>query len=328
MTRLPIAVPATAAVVAAFAAFGAGAPAAAQNYPAQPIRAVVGYAAGGGADGMMRAIANELAEVLGQPIVIDNRPGGGTVIATRLVAEAKADGYTIYVADPAIYFNPFLLQKLPYDALRDFAPVVPVSSSSTSMLVVHPSFPAKTLRQLVAMARAQPGQLNYASGGNGTLPHVLTEMMKSVAKINLTHVPYKSTGQAIYAATSGEVPIAAGGLFAVKGLAEAGKLQPLAIASVKRSALMPQVPTFAEGGLAIDGASYRGLVAPARTPREVILKLNAAANKVLHMPAVRKRFTDIGGDVLGGTPEDYARILQAELDKWGTVIRTAGIRSN
>ena len=305
----------------------AGAPAAAQNYPTQPIRAVVGYAAGGGADGMIRAISNELSEALGQPVVIDNRPGGGTVIATQIVAASKPDGYTIYVADPAIYFNPFLLSRVPYDAVRDFAPVAPVSVSSTSMLVVHPSFPAKTLKELVALARAQPGKLNYSSGGNGTLPHVLTEMMKSVAQINLVHVPYKSTGLAIYAATSGEVPIAAGGLFAVKGLAEAGKLRPLAVASAKRSPLMPQVPTFAESGWPqIDGASYRGLLAPAGVSRDIIMKLNAATNKVLHIPAVRTRFTETGSEVLPGTPEDYGRIIRAELDKWGKVIRAAGIR--
>jgi tripartite-type tricarboxylate transporter receptor subunit TctC len=302
-------------------------PAAAQNYPSQPIRAVVGYAAGGGADGMIRMISNELAEALGQPVIIDNRPGGGTVIATKIVADSKPDGYTIYVADPAIYFNPFLLAKVPYDAVRDFAPIGPVSSSSTSMLVVHPSFPAKTLKELVAIARAQPGKLNYASGGNGTLPHVLTEMMKHEAKINLVHVPYKSTGLAIYAATSGEVPIGAGGLFAVKGLAESGKLRPLAIASAKRSPLMPQVPTFAEAGWPqIDGASYRGLLAPANTPRDVILKLNAATNKVLQIPAVRTRFTETGSDVLPGTPEDFGKIIRTELDKWGKVIRAAGIK--
>ncbi len=299
----------------------------AQTYPAQPIRAVVGYAAGGGADGMIRAISNELSEALGQQVIIDNRPGGGTVTATRLVAESKPDGYTIYVADPAIYFNPFLLSKLPYDAVRDFAPIAPVSTSSTSMLVVHPSFPAKTLKDLVALARAQPGKLNYASGGNGTLPHVLTEMMKYEAKINLTHVPYKSTGLAIYAATSGEVPIGAGGLFAVKGLAESGKLRPLAIASAKRSPLMPQVPTFAEAGWPqIDGASYRGLLAPAGTPRDIILKLNAASNKVLQIAAVRTRFIETGGEVLPGTPEEYGRIIRAELEKWGKVIRAAGIK--
>jgi len=299
----------------------------AQTYPAQPIRAVVGYAAGGGADGMIRAISNELSEALGQQVIIDNRPGGGTVTATRLVAESKPDGYTIYVADPAIYFNPFLLSKLPYDAVRDFAPIAPVSTSSTSMLVVHPSFPAKTLKDLVALARAQPGKLNYASGGNGTLPHVLTEMMKHEAKINLTHVPYKSTGLAIYAATSGEVPIGAGGLFAVKGLAESGKLRSLAIASAKRSPLMPQVPTFAEAGWPqIDGASYRGLLAPAGTPRDIIMKLNAASNKVLQIAAVRTRFIETGGEVLPGTPEEYGRIIRAELEKWGKVIRAAGIK--
>lgn len=296
------------------------------TYPAQPIRAVVGYAAGGGADGMIRAIANELGDALGQPVVIDNRPGGGTVIATKMVADAKPDGYTIYVADPAIYFNPFLLAKVPYDAVRDFAAVVPVSSSSSTLLVVHPSLPAKSVKDVVALARAQPGRLNYASGGNGTLPHVLAEMLKVEAKIDLAHVPYKSTALAIYAATSGEVPIAIGGLFAVKGLAETGKLRPLAIASRKRTPQMPQVPTFAESGFAVDGASYRGLLAPAGTPREAIMRLNAATNKVLQLPAVRKRFTDIDSDVLGGTPEDYARILRAELDKWGKVIRAAGIK--
>jgi tripartite-type tricarboxylate transporter receptor subunit TctC len=308
------------------AALLVSAPLAAQTFPSQPIRAVVGYAAGGGADGMIRAISNELAEALGQPIIIDNRPGGGTVIATKIVADAKPDGYTMYVADPAIYFNPFLLAKVPYDAARDFAPVVPVSSSSSTLLVVHPSFPAKSVKEVVAMARAQPGKLNYASGGNGTLPHVLAEMLKVEAKINLVHVPYKSTGLAIYAATSGEVPIAIGGLFAVKGLAESGKLRPLAIASVKRSAQMPQLPTFAESGWAIDGASYRGLLVPAGTPRDVILRLNAATNKVLQMPAVRKRFSDIDSEVLGGSAEDYGRILRMELDKWGKVIRAAGIK--
>ncbi len=277
---------------------------------------------------MIRAISNELSEALGQPVIIDNRPGGGTVIATKMVADSKPDGYTLYVADPALYFNPFLLAKLPYDALRDFAPVAPVSSSSTSMLVVHPSFPAKTLKALVAMARAQPGMLNYASGGNGTLPHVLTEMMKHEAKINLVHVPYKSTGLAIYAATSGEVPVAVGGLFAVKGLAESGKLRPLAIAGAKRSPLMPQVPTFAEAGWPqIDGTSYRGLLAPAGTPREVITRLNTATNKVLQIPAVRTRFADTGSEVLPGTPDDYGRVLRAELEKWGKVIRAAGIKA-
>ena len=315
-------------LAAVCAALGVCGMASAQNYPSQPVRAVVGYAAGGGADGMIRAISNELGEALGQPVVIDNRPGGGTVIATQIVAASRPDGYTVYVADPALVFNPYLLARLPYDTLRDFAPVVAVSSSSSSMLVVHPSFPARSVKDVVAMARAQPGRLSYASGGNGTLPHILAEMMMAEAKINLVHVPYKSTGQAIYAATSGEVPIAMGGLFAVKGLAVAGTLRSLAIASAKRSPAMPQVPTFAEAGWpAIDGTSYRGLIVPTATPREAIMKLNAATNKVLQLPAVRKRFTDNDGEVLGGTPEEYGRIIRSELEKWGKVIRGAGIKT-
>ena len=301
----------------------------AQTYPSQPIRAVVGYAAGGGADGVIRAISTELGEALGQPVLIENRPGGGTVIATQLVAQSKPDGYTLYVADPALVFNPFLLPKLPYDTLRDLAPVIALSATSSSMLVVHPSFPAKSVNDLVAIARARPGRLNYASGGNGTLPHVLAEMLKAEARISLLHIPYKSTGQAIYAATSGEVPIAMGGLFAVKGLAEAGRLRPLAIASAKRSPVMPNVATFAEAGWpAIDGTSYRGLVVPAGTPAEIVLRLNSAANRVLQLPVVRKRFAENDAEALGGSAEDYGRILRAELDKWGKVIRGAGIRTD
>ena len=301
----------------------------AQPYPSQPIRAVVGYAAGGGADGVIRAISSELGEALGQPVLIENRPGGGTVIATQLVVNSKPDGYTLYVADPALVFNPFLLAKLPYDTLRDLAPVIALSATSSSMLVVHPSFPAKSVNDLVAIARARPGRLNYASGGNGTLPHVLAEMLKAEARISLLHVPYKSTGHAIVAATSGEVPIAMGGLFAVKGLAQAGRLRPLAIASAKRSPVMPGVMTFAEAGWpAIDGTSYRGLVVPAGTPADIILRLNAAANRALQLPMVRKRFAENDAEVLGGSAEDYGRILRAELEKWGKVIRNAGIRAD
>ena len=191
--------------------------AAAQSYPSQQIRMVVGYGAGGGADSLIRAVAPELGELLGQQIVIDNRPGGGTVIGTQIVATSKPDGYTLLVADNAYIVNPFLMSKLPYDSLRDFVPVALLSSSSTTLAVVHPSLPVKSVKELVALARARPGQLNYASGGNGTLPHILGEMLKSAARINLVHIPYKSTALAIYAATSGEVTIAFGGISPSRG---------------------------------------------------------------------------------------------------------------
>ena len=288
---------------------------------------VVGYGAGGGADALIRAVAPELGEFLGQQLVIDNRPGGGTVIGTQIVATSKPDGYTLLVADNAYIVNPFLMAKLPYDSLRDFVPVALLSSSSTTLAVVHPSLPVKTVKELVALARARPGQLNYASGGNGTLPHILGEMLKSAARINLAHIPYKSTALAIYAATSGEVTIAFGGIFAVKGLAETGRLRALAIASAARNPLMPAVPTFAEAGWpAIDGTGYRGLLAPAGTPREIIMRLNADANKAVQLPAVRARLTELGYVALGGTPEDYGRLIRAEMEKWGKIIREAGIK--
>ncbi len=288
---------------------------------------VVGYGAGGGADTLIRALVPELSELLRQQVVVDNRPGGGTVLGTQIVATSKPDGYTLLVADNAYIVNPFLMSKLPYDSLRDFVPVALLSASSTTLAVVHPSLPVKTVKELIALARARPGELNYASGGNGTIPHLMGELLKSVAKINLVHIPYKSTALAIYAAASGEVTIAFGGIFAVKGLVEAGRLRPLAIASAARNLLMPAVPTFAETGWpAIDATGYRGLLAPAGTPREIIARLNADANKAVQLPAVRARLVELGYDALGGTPEDFGRLIRTEMEKWGKIIRDAGIK--
>ncbi len=299
----------------------------AQTYPSQPVRMLVGYAAGGGADGIIRAIAPELSEALGQPIVIDNRPGGGTVIATQAVAASKPDGYTMYVMDHAFIVNPVLVGKLPYDSQRDFVPVAGISSSSTTLMVVHPSLPAKSVKELVALARAHPGKLNYSSGGNGTVPHVMGELFNAVAKIRVVHIPYKSTGLAIYATTSGEVMVGFGGIFAAKGLADTGKLRALAIAAATRSDVMPQVPTFAESGWPqIDATSHRGIIAPAGTPRDIVLRMNGAINKVLQMPAVRPRMTDVGYLITGGSPEDFGRVIRTETEKWAKILRDANIK--
>lgn len=301
--------------------------AAAQSYPSQQIRMVVGYGAGGGADSLIRAIAPELSELLGQQVVVDNRPGGGSVIGTQIVAASRPDGYTLLVADNAYIVNPFLMSRLPYDSLRDFVPVALLSSSSTTLAVVHPSLPVRTVKELIALARARPGELNYASGGNGTIPHLMGALLNSVAKINLVHIPYKSTALAIYAAASGEVTIAFGGIFAVKGLVESGRLRALAIASAARNPLMPAVPTFAETGWpSVDATGYRGLLAPAGTPREIVVRLNADANKAVQLPAVRARLSELGYDVLVGTPEDFGRIIRTEMEKWGKIIRDAGIK--
>jgi tripartite-type tricarboxylate transporter receptor subunit TctC len=299
----------------------------AQAFPSQQIRMVVGYGAGGGADTLIRALAPELGELLGQQLIIDNRPGGGTVIATQIVAASKPDGYTLYVADNAYIVNPYLMSKLPYDSVKNFAPVVALSSDSQVLAFVHPSLPVKTLKELIALAKARPGQLNYASGGNGTLPHIMGEMLKNAAQIKLAHIPYKSTAQAIFAVTSGEVTIGFGGIFAVKGLVESGKLRVLAIASGVRNPLMPKVPTFIEaGGPPLDGTGYRGLLALAGTPREIILRLNAEANKALKIPVVRARFAELALTPLGGTPEDFGRIVATEMEKWGRIIRETGIK--
>jgi tripartite-type tricarboxylate transporter receptor subunit TctC len=183
------------------------------------------------------------------------------------------------------------------------------------------------VKELVALARAHPGKLNFASGGNGTVPHVMGELFNAVAKIKLVHIPYKSTGLAIYAVTSGETMVAFGGIFAAKGLADTGKLRPLAIAAATRSDVMPAVPTFAESGWpAIDATSHRGIIAPANTPREAIARMNAAINKVLLMPAVRARMTEVGYVVTGGTPEDFGRVIKTEMDKWAKILRDANIK--
>ncbi len=298
----------------------------AQPYPAQSIRMVVAYPAGGGADSLIRIMSPKLSEQLGQQIVVDNRPGGNTAIGTQAVAASKPDGYTFLVADQAFIVNPLLMPKLPYDILRDFTPVALLTASHT-VLVVHPSLPVRTVNELVALARAHPGQLNYASGGNGNTTHLIGELLNSVAKIKIVHIPYKGSAPAITDLIAGQVTIAFNGIFAVKGLAESGRLRAIAIAAPTRKPAMPQVPTFAEAGWPmIDATAYRGIVAPAGTPRDIIMRMHAESIKCLQVPEVRKRLIDLGYDPVGGPPEEYERVIRAEMEKWGKLIREAGIK--
>jgi hypothetical protein len=298
-----------------------------QSYPNQAIRAVVGYSAGGGADGVIRLLAPAFSELMKQPMVIDNRPGGGTVIATQVVANAKPDGYTVLVGDNAFIVNPYLINKLPYDSMHDFLPVIALEASSSTLLVCHPSLPIKSIQDLITLAKAKPGQIYYASGGNGTVPHIMGALFKYEAKIDWGHVPYKSTGLAVYATMSGEVPLGLGGIFAVKSLVDSARLRALALASQERSALMPQVATFKElGWPTIDATAYRGLLVPAGTPREVVLQLNMLANKALQMASVKAHMAEVGYRILGGSPEDYGRIIQVEMKKWASIIQRAHIK--
>ena len=300
--------------------------AAAQNYPSRAIRVVIPYPPGGGSDMLMRPIAARVSETIGQQLIMDNRPGGGSVIGTQLAARSAPDGYTALIVDLAYYANPALLAKLPYDSVRDLAPVVNLASSAV-ILVVHPSLPARNLKELIAVAKARPGEINYSSGGNGTGSHLAGELLNLAAGIKLVHVPYKGVAPALTDTLSGQVTVTFAGVNAVRGFLEAGRLRALGIGGTVRKAAVPNVPTFAEAGLpGLDATTHRGLLVPAGTPADVIARLNTEFNKALAHPALRTRLDELGYDPTGGSVDDYAKIVRAEISKWDGVIRKAGIR--
>lgn len=300
--------------------------AAAQNYPSRAIRVVIPYPPGGGSDMLMRPIAARVSETIGQQLIMDNRPGGGSVIGTQLAARSAPDGYTALIVDLAYYANPALLAKLPYDSVRDLVPVVNLASSAV-ILVVHPSLPARNLKELIAVAKARPGEINYSSGGNGTGSHLAGELLNLAAAIKLVHVPYKGVAPALTDTLSGQVTVTFAGVNAVRGFLEAGRLRALGIGGTVRKAAVPNVPTFAEAGLpGLDATTHRGLLVPAGTPAEVIARLNAEFNKALAHPALRTRLDELGYDPTGGSVDDYAKLVRAEISKWDGVIRKAGIR--
>ncbi len=300
--------------------------AAAQSYPTRAIRVVIPYPPGGGSDMLIRPIAARVSETIGQQLIMDNRSGGGSIIGTQLAAKSAPDGYTALIVDLAFYSNPSLVSKLPYDSVRDFAPVVSLASSA-SVLVVHPSVPVKNLKELIALAKARPGELHYSSGGNGTSTHLAGELLKNAAGINLIHIPYKGVAPALTDTLAGQITITFAGVNAVRGFIETGKLRALGITGARRNNAVPLVPTFAEAGLpGLDATTYRGLLAPAGTPTEAITKLNAEFNKALAHAPLRTRLAELGYDAAGGTVDEYAKLVRSEISKWEGVIRKAGIR--
>ncbi len=320
--RLLIAGACALAALSAMGAMNAGA----QGYPTRAIRVVIPYPPGGGSDMLIRPIAARVSENTGQQLIMDNRPGGGSVIGTQIAARSAPDGYTTLIVDLAFYSNPALVAKLPYDSVRDFAPVVNLASSAVIM-VVHPSVPAKNLKELIALARSRPGELHYSSGGNGTGSHLSGELLKLAAGINLVHVPYKGVAPALTDTLSGQVTITFAGVNAVRGFLENGRLRALGITGAVRKPAVPNVPTFAEAGLpTLDTTTYRGLMLPAATPADAIARLNAEINKALAHVPLRTRLEELGYDAAGGTADDYAKIVRAEISKWDGVIRKAGIR--
>ena len=297
------------------------------QYPSKPIHLIVPFPPGGGNDTVARAIAQQIGPDLGQPVVVDNRPGAGGSVGAELAAKAPADGYTLFLAGVGSHaVNPNLHAKLPYDAVKDFAPITLVASAP-SVLVVNPSVPARSIAEFTAYARANPGKLNYASNGNGSAAQLAAAMYESMAGVRMVHVPYKGIAPAMTDLMSGEVQLMFGTVVALVPHIQAGKLRALAVTSRKRSALLPDVPTIAESGLPdYQAGSWYGILAPAGTPREVIERLHGAIIKAIRQPEVAKRLAAEGAEVIGSTPEEFGAHIRSEIARVGAVVRAAGIR--
>src|SRR6202008_3499773 len=303
------------ALGALFAVILGAAPAFAQSYPARPIRLVVPFGAGGGTDNLARIIEPVVSKALGQPLVIENRPGGGSSIGMDQVAKAAPDGYTLVMTDTSIAVNPSL-KPLPYDTIGDFAPVSLLATAPV-ILVAHPSGPAKTLAEFVALAKAKPGELNYASGGIGASTHLGGELLKFVAGIDVKHVPYKGTGPAMNDLIGGHVQVMFSGISSARPHMDAGTLRALGVTGDARNAATPDVPTFAEAGLpGVTASTYWGVLAPKGTPQEIVDRLNVEFAKAVRDPEVVKRIADLGYLPIGGGPSDYAANIKAEIAKW------------
>ncbi|HTP94670.1 MAG TPA: tripartite tricarboxylate transporter substrate binding protein [Burkholderiales bacterium] len=297
-----------------------------QGYPSRPIRIVVPSSAGGGIDIVARVAAPRLAERLGQQVLIDNRPGAGTMIGSELVARAPADGYTLLMSAAPLSINPAIYKKLPYEALRDFAPIT-LAASYPNVLVVHPSLPVASVQQLIAFARARPGQLSYGSAGIGTNPHFAMELFRSMAKLDLVHVPYKGSAPAVIDLVAGHVQLMAGTMITVIPHVRSGRLRALAVSSARRAAAAPELPTIAESGLpGYEAIQWYGLLAPAQTPKEIVARLHDELVRVLQLPDVKAKIAEDGGDPVGDTPEEFARFMRADTEKWAKLARVAGIK--
>ncbi len=307
------------------AAAVAGAAWGAESYPARPVRMLVGFPPGGSTDLLARLIGQKLADDLGQQVVIDNRAGAAGNLASELVAKATPDGYTLLMATVSSHgINPGLYRKVPYDPVRDYAPVTLIASYPL-ILAVHPAVPAKNVRDLIGLAKARPGQLTFGSSGNGSPGHLSGELFKSMAGVDLVHVPYKGGAPSTIALLSGEVQMSFATLPAMMPHIKSGKLLGPAVTTGRRSPALPEVPTIAEAGLAgFDVSSWAGLMAPAATPRQVVNRLHAATVKALASPEIRERLASEGAEPVGNTPEQFAAFVKTELAKWARAIKQAG----
>jgi tripartite-type tricarboxylate transporter receptor subunit TctC len=295
-------------------------------FPARPVRMVAAFAPGGSVDVVARLLAQKLAENWGQQVVVDNRPGAGGNVSAEIVARAPNDGHTIYICSASFVVNPSLYGKTLYDPVRDFAPVSLVSRVQ-NVLVAHPALPARSVKELIALAKAKPGQIYYASTGAGTSGHLVMELFKSTAGIDLVHVPYKVIGQAQADLMGGQVslwfPTAPGALPHI----QAGRMRALAVAGAKRSPALPELPTVSEAGVpGFEASTWYALLAPANTPQNIVAKLNGEVVRILKQPEVHERLTAMGIEIVGGSPDELARHIRSEIPKWARVVKQSGAR--
>jgi tripartite-type tricarboxylate transporter receptor subunit TctC len=299
----------------------------AQSYPSKPIRLIVPFAAGGGNDNIARLVGKRLGDSLGQPLVIDNRPGAGGVVGAELAAKSPPDGYTLFLGGVGSHaVNPNLIEKLPYDPIRDFAPVI-LLARAPLVLVVHPSVPARTFAEFVAYARNSPGKLNFASNGNGSSAQLAAVMFESMTVTEMVHVPYKGLAPALTDLLSGQVQLMFSSPVAILPHIKAGKLRALAVTGEKRMPSLPEVPTVAESGFpGYEASSWYGILAPAGTPREIVARLNSEFLRALEQPEVRNNLLADGAEPVGGSAEQFGAYIRSEKDRMGKLIRDAKIR--
>jgi len=318
----------TCGVLLAFPGLVGVLPVHAQNYPVRPVRMIVPFSPGGATDVPARILAQRLSEALGHQIVIDNRPGAGAVLGTDAVAKAPPDGYTLLLTATTHVISASLYKKLPYDAIRDFAPVMLIGSGP-NVLTVHPSLPAKNVRELISLAKARPGKIDYASSGNGSAQHLFGALFMSLADIRMMHIPYKGSAPATTDLIAGQVSVGFPGIALVLPHTKAGRLRALAVTSAERSKAMPDVPSITEAGVPGYAATlWLGLLAPRGTPPEIVQKLYDEIAKVLRQPEVESAYLATGTDVTISDPEQFGRFVKAEYDKWAKVIKAVDAQVN
>jgi tripartite-type tricarboxylate transporter receptor subunit TctC len=299
----------------------------AQDWPVRPIRLVVPSSAGAGVtDIMARIVAQKLGERLGQQVVVDNKPGASGILGAEIVAKAPADGYTLLIANVSLIVNPYLYAKMPYDPLADFMPVTMVNTAP-QQLVVHPSVPVKTVAELIAYAKARPGQLNYGSGGLGSTPFLAAELFKSITGIDVVHVPYKGGGPAVTELVGGQLTFMIENVPGTMPFVKSGKLRSLAVTSAERSPIAPELPTMIEAGVpGYEMTAWNAIFAPKGTPTEIVTRLHAELAKVLHAPEMKQQCAALGAEPIGNTPAELAGFLKADQARWGRIIQEKGIK--